>query len=114
MASDDLLAIGRVEGAARVAGIDLTVVPLRALGSTVAAARIDLLIIDLDAGRQAALAELAAAAEAAGPIEGRVIGYLSHVDEELRAAAEAAGIEAWPRGRLWRELGTLLKTVGNS
>ena len=114
LATDDLLATSRVEGVARAAGLELDIVPLRALGSTVGSVTIDLLIVDLDAGGAAAIAELTEAIELSGPIGGRVIGYFSHVDTPLRAAAEAAGIEAWPRGRFWRELGMLLKTVANS
>jgi hypothetical protein len=51
-----------------------------------------------------------------GPMEppggGRAIGYFSHVDEALGAAARAKGLEAWPRGRLLRELPTLLREPG--
>ena len=47
-----------------------------------------------------------------GPVDpppaGRAIGYFSHVDEALGEAARARGLEAWPRGRLLRDLPTLL------
>ena len=39
---------------------------------------------------------------------GRILGFYSHVDETLGASAAAAGIEAYRRGRFWRELGEIL------
>ena len=42
------------------------------------------------------------------PPGGRAIGYFSHVNEALGAEARAKGLEAWPRGRLLRELPRLL------
>ena len=66
-----------------------------------------LLVLDLDAGGQAAIDEAAVyAGTADGP--SRVIGFYSHIDDDLKRAAQAAGIEAYPRGRFWRDLPSLL------
>ncbi|MGH2820888.1 MAG: hypothetical protein ACRDJ5_09565, partial [Actinomycetota bacterium] len=65
------------------------------------------LVLDLDQGRDEVLSELEAA-RGEGAAAGRVVGYFSHVDEPLGAAARAAGCEALPRGRFWRELPELL------
>lgn len=42
------------------------------------------------------------------PGTGRAIGYFSHVNEALGAEARAKGLETMPRGRLLRELPSLL------
>jgi len=39
----------------------------------------------------------------------RVIGYYSHIDSELARQAEAADIEAVPRGKFWSGLPQLLE-----
>jgi hypothetical protein len=66
-----------------------------------------LLVLDLDAGGQAAIDEAVAWA-GSGDAPVRVIGFYSHIDEDLRRAAQGAGIEAYPRGRFWRDLALLL------
>lgn len=67
----------------------------------------ELLVLDLDAGGQAAIDEAAAWVGAGGtPV--RVLGFYSHIDDNLRRAALGAGIEAYPRGRFWRDLSVLL------
>jgi hypothetical protein len=38
----------------------------------------------------------------------RVVGYGSHVDDELLTRARAAGIEAMPRSRFFRDIAGLL------
>jgi hypothetical protein len=61
----------------------------------------DTVIVDL--GRSGAV-------EAAGAAAGRgarVIGFASHVDEDLLRAAAAAGIEALPRSRFFKRVGDL-------
>jgi DNA-binding NarL/FixJ family response regulator len=68
---------------------------------------VDILVLDLDEGRDDVLAELEQA-RAAGLTPHRVIGYFSHVDRDLGAAAENAGCEAIRRGRFWAELPVLL------
>lgn len=103
--SIDLLARSRIEDAAARAGWRLESARADDLVERLASARPNLLVLDLDAGGRALLDEVAAAGEALPP---RVVGFFSHVDAELRAAAVAAGCEAMPRGKFWRTLPDLL------
>ena len=73
---------------------------------------VDVVVVDLDDGGPDVLAELATAAER-GLLPSRVLGYFSHVQEATGAAARAAGVEAYPRGRFWRELPSLLAGAGS-
>ena len=88
------MARARVEEAAKRAGARVEVVAPDAIGSRV---------VDLDRAGPDGLARLS---EVAG--RARVIGYFSHVDEELGRKARAEGVEALPRGRFWRELPSIL------
>jgi DNA-binding NarL/FixJ family response regulator len=72
---------------------------------------VDLVVVDLDDGGAEVLEGLAGAAEQ-GLLPRRVLGYFSHVQEETGNAARAAGIEAYPRSRFWRELPSLLTGQG--
>ena len=69
---------------------------------------VDLVVVDLDEGGPEVLEALATAAER-GLLPRRVLGYFSHVQETTGAAARAAGVEAYPRSRFWRELPSLLE-----
>lgn len=71
----------------------------------------DLVVVDLDEGGPEVLEELAAARER-GLLPRRVLGYFSHVSQEVGAAARDAGVEVYPRGRFWRELTSLLTAEG--
>ena len=102
----DLLALSRVEAAARAAGADLRTCETNDLAAELGAATFDYVFVDLDRGGRRALDALGHAGDGGG----RVIAFFSHVDEDMRNAASAAGIEAWPRGRLWRSLGELLSS----
>ena len=107
LASDDLNARARVLAAAADLDVDLvTVGPTGFSGALSSAA---LLILDLDRGREPALDELGAVA--ADDLPRSVVGFLSHVDAGLAAAARAAGCKAIPRGRFWGELPDLLRSV---
>lgn len=68
---------------------------------------VDLVVLDLDDGGAEVLEGLAAAREQ-GLLPLRVLGYFSHVREDTGRAAHAAGVEAYPRSRFWRELTSLL------
>lgn len=68
---------------------------------------IDLLVLDLDAGRDEALTEIAPLA-VDGRLPARVIGFYSHIDADLAATATGAGVEAIPRGRFWSDLEKIL------
>ncbi|HWC13214.1 MAG TPA: hypothetical protein VG929_01295 [Actinomycetota bacterium] len=106
LASDDLLARARVLAAAGAAGADVHVVPATRFAEAIAGA--DVLIIDLDAGRDEALTELTAAGGSAAlpPV---VVGFVSHVDGDLARAAREAGVRAVARGRFWAALPDLLR-----
>ncbi len=67
---------------------------------------LDLVVLDLDAGRDALIDD--AAALAPSHPEVRFAGFYSHVDEALGAKAREAGIEIYPRGRFWSELPAIL------
>ena len=69
---------------------------------------VDLVVVDLDDGGPDVLEALSAAGEQ-GLLPDRVLGYFSHVQEETGRSAREAGIEAYPRGRFWRELPQLLE-----
>ncbi|MFN2491139.1 MAG: hypothetical protein ABR529_15700 [Actinomycetota bacterium] len=99
----DLMARARLEAAASAAGVALHTASPEGLGEALRAAPARWLILDLDQGRRAALDALVRA-RADGLVPERVVGYFSHVDEELGRAARAAGCEALPRGRFWRTL----------
>lgn len=107
----DLMARARLEAAARHAGAEVTTIGLEDLESSLEERATNLVVIDLDEGRDAAL-EVVAAARARGLITGRVVGYFSHIDEALGEAARQAGCEAVPRGRFWRTVPDLLRASG--
>ena len=62
----------------------------------------DTVIVDL--GRDGAVT----AAGAAAARGARVIGFAAHVDDELLNSAKAAGIEALPRSRFFKQIGEML------
>jgi DNA-binding response OmpR family regulator len=105
--SGDLMARARLEDAAARAGARLEMASTDTFTEKLRSLRPDLLLLDLDAGRDKVLQRLTEA-RAHGLFSGRVIGFVSHVDQELSAAARAAGCEPMPRGRFWRELQGLL------
>jgi hypothetical protein len=104
LASDDLNARARVLAVAEPAGIEVTTTAPAAFRDHLAGS--DLLILDLDRGREEALAELAAADSGQAPPT--VVGFLSHVDGSLGRAARAAGCRPIPRGRFWSSLPEIL------
>lgn len=101
------MARARLDEAAAAAGYTLTTATAGALAGALQGSEPDLVVLDLDAGGLALVAELERA-RAAGLGRGRVIGYFSHIDEQLGAAARRAGCEAFPRGRFWRTLPEIL------
>jgi hypothetical protein len=103
--SIDLLARSRIDDAAARAGWRVELTSAQGLRERLASTPADLLVLDLDAGGKELLEEVARAEDALPP---RVVGFFSHVDAELGAAAAAAGCEAMPRGRFWRTLPDLL------
>jgi len=64
----------------------------------------DVVLVDLSrAGVLDVLAEVVA-------LGGRVVGYGPHVEGELLAAATAAGVEAVPRSRFFRDVAPYIST----
>ena len=63
----------------------------------------EVVVIDLDETGTDPIAELRGSGFA-----GRIVGFFSHVDEDLGRRAEQAGIEAIRRGRFWREAAEIL------
>ena len=105
LASDDLNARARVLAAAEGAGVE--VVTTAPIGFAASLPDVDLLILDLDRGRNDALAELRAAVEA-GTAPSEIVGFISHVDGSLARDARAAGCRAVARGRFWASLPEIL------
>jgi CheY-like chemotaxis protein len=108
LAATDLNAQARVEGAARHLGMSVKAVSLDRLEQELARQRPDVLIVDLDEGREPAL-EALARARRDGIAPDEVIGFFSHVDDALRRLATSAGVRAIRRGEFWSQLGDLLK-----
>lgn len=105
--SGDLMARARLEDGAARAGARLEMASTDSFTEKLRSLRPDLLVLDLDAGRDKVLQRLDEA-RGHGWLPPRVIGFVSHVDEELAAAARAAGCEPLPRGRFWRTLQEIL------
>lgn len=96
----DLAARARVADAAARAGLELVTTGPAGLSGALGGGRVRLVIVDLDDAPSDALDVVAEQR----PSSARVVGFYSHVDLELGQRARAAGIEAVPRGRFWREL----------
>jgi hypothetical protein len=102
LASRDLAARARVEEAAERSGWSLVTARTGDLSRAVADHAPALVVIDLDEAGPSGLDAPAGAGV-------RAIGFFSHVDRPLAEAAQAAGVEAVPRGRFWRTLPQLLE-----
>ena len=108
LASGDLQARARLEAAVEKIGAELTTGAAVDFGSRLDG--VDVLILDLDAGRDEAIAELGHAAAVLDEMPRRVIGFFSHIDTELEDTARAAGIEPIRRGQLWRDPEQVLRS----
>jgi hypothetical protein len=95
----DLAARARVADAAARAGLELFTTSPAGVSDALRDGRVRLVIVDLDDAADA----LDVVAEQRDS-SARAVGFYSHVDVELGRRARAAGIEAVPRGRFWREL----------
>ena len=63
------------------------------------------IVLDLD---QVGAEGAARWAHVAGDEQTRVLGFFSHIDEDLGRAANELGIETFSRGRFWREAAAIL------
>ena len=61
------------------------------------------------AGADVAIIDLSRTPELPAIDARRVVGFGSHVDDELLARARAAGIEAMPRSRFFRDIAAALR-----
>jgi hypothetical protein len=104
----DLMARSRLVDAASRSGMTLETTQVAGLLEQLREIQPVLLVVDLDEGGEAVLAALVAAREN-GSLPARVVGFYSHVNRGLGQAAEAAGCEAWPRGKFWGSLPGLLE-----
>lgn len=105
IAVDDLFFAAKISGAARAAGKRPEIIKSRAeLEAKIGSA--SFVIVDLDAERLEPL-ELIKLAKSLRPIP--VVGFLSHVEVELRRRAEQLGCDyVLPRSALSRKLPELL------
>jgi hypothetical protein len=99
----DLLARSRIENATLGSGADVIAVDAERLIETLRDRSIDAVIVDLDGVGRFGLERIRQAGDE-GLLPDVVIGYFSHVDAELGAAARTVGIEPVPRGKFWRTL----------
>ena len=102
------MARGRLEPAAAAAGAELETVSVAGLPVRLRREVPDVVVLDLDTGGRDLIGAVESA-RAEGILPARMIGYFSHVDEDLGRAAADAGVETYPRGRFWREAATLLR-----
>jgi hypothetical protein len=109
--SGDLMARARLEDAAARAGARLEIASVDTFTEKLRSFRPNLLIVDLDTGRDKVLQRIEEAG-AHGFLPVRVVGFVSHVDVALTAAARAAGCEPMARGKFWRSLAELFAGDG--
>jgi hypothetical protein len=107
----DLMAKSRLVDATSRAHVELESTTVEGFAEAVRRARPSVVVVDLDEGREAVIKEIGALRES-GELPSRTVGYYSHIDKQLGAAAEEAGCEPWPRGKLWRSLDQLLRSNG--
>jgi hypothetical protein len=98
----DLLAVARLEDASSSLGVSLHTATVDTMRARLADLHPDVVILDLDS-TPGVLDELTRA-RADGLTPARIVGYFSHVDDQLGEAARRAGCEPVPRGRFWRTL----------
>ena len=96
----------RLEAAAARRGLEVHSVTPGALARALTEMEPEIVVLDLDSG--ASLLDELGGVEAPHTKRPRLLGYYSHVDEDVGRAAAAAGVEAHPRGRFWRSLDDLL------
>jgi hypothetical protein len=105
------MAKSRLVDATSRAGIDLRTTTVDGFADAMNKVRPSLVVVDLDEGRDAVLKQITDVREA-GLLNSRTVGFYSHVDRALGEAAQQAGCEPWPRGKLWRSLEQLLDSSG--
>ncbi len=104
------MARARLDEAARRVGAELVSCPVDGLRRVLEDNQPAVVVLDLDSGGAAVLRDLQQL-RSEGRVAAPVLGYFSHVDDELGDAARQAGVDAFPRGRFWRELPQLLDAM---
>ncbi len=99
----DLMARERIRSAAAHQGMKSVSAAPADMIDALRAEALDVLVLDLDEGRDALLSDLESA-RAKELTPDLIIGFYSHVDAELGRAAEEAGCRAVRRGRFWASL----------
>jgi hypothetical protein len=103
----DLLFGSKLEGGLRAAGHEVARYA-SAADARAAASSADVLVVDLTADPEAGLA-LGDVAEA------RTLAFYSHVEQDVRQRADAAGFDlVVPRSRMAREMGALVQRLAGS
>lgn len=102
------MARDRLLTAASGAGAEVNAVGFGQLVASLGSDRVDLLVVDLDGGREPALEEIESARQR-GLLPTRVVGYFSHVDDDLARAARKGGCEPIARGKFWQQIGELVE-----
>ena len=103
----DLMGTARFEAAQAATGALFRFVAAKALVDALRSSPADLLILDLDRGREGAL-DVLDHLRASDLLPPEVVAFVSHIDENLASTARERGYETWPRGRLWRSLEEVL------
>jgi hypothetical protein len=109
----DLMAHQRIRSSAQAVGADVQFAPFGGLVSALEKDSYDVLVVDLDDGRDPVLAEVTEA-RGRGLLPGTTLGYYSHVDAALGKAAEASGVIPLRRGQFWASLPSLLTAGGGN
>ena len=101
----DLMATSRLEGVTRAAGAELERMPAARIEEAMSSHGATV-VIDLDAAPPELFEALSRIVR--DEDSPRLLGYYSHVNEDVAAQARAAGCEPIPRGRFWSEASDLL------
>lgn len=99
----DLIALSRMTSAGEGAGAEVVTATTDEMIERLRAGGFDLVVLDLDRGRERLLA-VASEAASLGLLSEPPVGFVSHVDGDLARAARAAGVKAEARGRFWSTL----------
>lgn len=101
------MALARLRDAAERVGLNVLTATKENVSGRLEDGSVRVLVLDLDRGGKELIDSVSALRSADVDVP-RVLAYFSHIDEELGAAARAAGFETFPRGRFWRSLEELL------
>jgi hypothetical protein len=108
----DLMAHQRILSSAQAVGAEARFVAFGGLVDALQKDSFDVLIVDLDDGRDPVLAEVRDARDQR-LLPAATLGYYSHVDAALGKAAEASGVVPLRRGQFWASLPSLLTQAGS-